>query len=77
MAVLGNVPLDRIDGQVHKTDYKQVALTILAGVLFILGWIPGRLFLGARIVATWAAHTWAGSAVRVGFNDGYKPRHSR
>lgn len=79
MTALENVPLDRIGGGAKKTDYKQVTLTILAGLLYIAGWLPGRLALGVRIVAAWAAHTWAGSAVRVGLSDGYhyKPRHGR
>jgi hypothetical protein len=74
---LPNVPVDRIGGQVRKTDYKQVTLLITAGVLYVLGWLPGRAVLGVRIVASWASHTWAGSALRVGFVDGYKPRHGR
>lgn len=70
MTVLENVPLDRIGGGAHKTDYRKVFLLILAGVLYIVGWLPGRTWLGVRIVAVWAAHTWAGSAVRVGWADG-------
>ena len=77
MSALDNVPMDRIGGRAHRTDYRQVALTILAGLLYIAGWLPGRACLGARIVGAWAAYTWAGSAVRVGFDDGYNPRHSR
>lgn len=78
MAVLSNVPADRIGEGARKTDYRRAILLILAGVLFIAGWLPGRILLGARILGTWAAHTWAGSAVRVGFVDGYnKPKHGR
>lgn len=73
MSALDNVPLDRIGGGATKTDYRKVALLILAGLLYIAGWLPGRLVLGVRIVATWAAHTWAGSAFRVGWADGFKP----
>lgn len=68
-----DVPMDRIGGGVKKTDYRKVFLLILAGLLYIAGWLPGRVWLGVRIVAVWAAHTWAGSAVRVGFADGSKP----
>lgn len=73
MTVLDQVPVDRIDGGVRKTDYRKVFLLILASLLYIVGWLPGRIWLGVRIVATWAAHTWAGSAVRVGWADGYNP----
>lgn len=79
MTVLDNVPADRIAGQVRKTDYRKVTLLILAGLLYVAGWLPGRAWLGVRIVAVWAAHTWAGTALRVGWTDGrdYKPRHGR
>lgn len=68
-----NVPLDRIGGQTRKTDYKQAFLLILAGLLYVVGWLPGRAWLGVSIVSAWAAHTWLVSAVRVGFADGCKP----
>lgn len=68
-----NVPVDRIGGQARKTDYKHVFLIIVAGLLYMAGWMPGRMWLGVRIVAVWAVHTWAGSALRVGFADGCKP----
>lgn len=79
MTALDSVPLDRIGGGVKKTDYRKVAALILAGVLYVAGWLPGRTWLGVRIVATWAAHTWAGSALRVGWVDGYhyQPRRGR
>lgn len=68
-----NVPLDRIGGQTRKTDYKRVLLLILAGMCFSAGWLAGRVWLGVRIVSVWAAHTWLGSALRVGWADGRKP----
>lgn len=68
-----DVPMDRIGGGVRKTDYRKVLLLILAGLLYIPGWLAGRFWLGARIVFVWAAHTWAGSALRVGWADGRKP----
>lgn len=79
MTSLENVPLDRIGGGAQKTDYRKVAALILAGVLYVAGWLPGRAWLGVRIVAKWATHTWAGSAVRVGWADGnqYQPQRNR
>lgn len=77
MTALDNVPLDRIGGGARKTDYRKVFLLILAGILYITGWLPGRVWLGVRIVAVWAANTWAGSAVRVGWADGYKPTQQK
>jgi len=74
---LPSVPADRIDSGTHKTDYKRVTKLVTAGVLYIVGWLPGRALLGVKIVAAWAAHTWPGSAIRVGFSDGHKPRHGR
>ena len=68
-----DVPVDRIGNGVHKTDYRKVLLLILAGLLYIPGWLLGRAWLGVRIVAVWAAHTWGGSALRVGWADGRKP----
>lgn len=73
MTVLDNVPVDRIGDGARKTDYRKVFLTILAGIFYITGWVPGRLWLGVRIVTTWAAHTWVGTAIRVGWSDGFKP----
>lgn len=71
-----DVPVDRIGNGVRKTDYRKVFLLILAGLLYIPGWLTGRAWLGVRIVAAWAAHTWPASALRVGWADGCKPPRS-
>lgn len=38
----------------------RVFLTVLAGVLYALGWLAGKV---------WAALTWSAAAVRLGFTD--------
>lgn len=50
-----------ITTQARQVRPGRLLLTILAGVFFVLGWVPGRLFLGV---------VWCCVAVKVGWQAG-------
>lgn len=60
MAVLDRVPVDEITEQARQVHLGRVVLTVLAAVLFSVGWLAGALFMSLA---------WAGSAVRVGWRQ--------
>lgn len=60
-SVLDRVPVDEITDEARQVDLGRVALTVLAGVLFAVGWLFGRLAL---------AIAWAGVAVKLGWRQG-------
>jgi hypothetical protein len=66
MSVLDAVPLEAISQRARTVDVGRVLLTVLAAILYGLGWIVGRAVF---------AIAWAGSAVRVGFTDGRRGPH--
>lgn len=65
MAVLDRVPVDHITDQARQADPAKVVLTVIAGVLFGLGWITAKVF-----GTLWLALAWAAVAVKVGWEQG-------
>jgi len=59
------VPLDAINTQAREIEFGRVALTVIAAVLFGVGWLVGKT---VRLV--WLALAWSFVAVRVGFQQG-------
>lgn len=72
--VLDRVPLDEISTEARQVDAGKVALTVLAAVLYAIGWVAGKVFtIVARIlVLVVRGAVWAGVAVKVGWNDARK-----
>lgn len=60
MAVLDRVPVDEITEQARQVHLGRVVLTVLAAVLFSVGWLAGAVFM---------ALAWSGTAVKVGWLD--------
>ena len=65
---LDTIPVDEITGQAKAAKPGRTALTVVAAVLFGLGWCAARLF-----AVLWLAVTWAFTAVRVGWQAAHGP----
>lgn len=62
MAVLERVPLNRITEHARQVQFTRTALTVLAGLLFGLGWLVAKVF-----GVLWLALAWSVTAVRLGW----------
>lgn len=71
-SLLEQVPVDAITAQARQVRFGRVALTVIAAVLFGIGWLTARLF-----GALWLALAWTGVAVREGWRAGRTPRVTR
>lgn len=71
-AVLDRVPVDRITAEARKIRFWRTVLTLLAGLLFLIGWSVAKAFGVAWLVAAWTA-----TAVKVGWLEGRKPHPVR
>lgn len=58
MAVLERVPLGRISAEAREIHFGRVLLTLLAAVLFGVGWVASKAVLSVA---------WVCAAVRVGW----------
>jgi hypothetical protein len=67
--LLARVPLERIDEQARRVEFIRTALTVLAGLLWLIGWAAGK-----SLGALWLALAWSAAAVRVGWSDARAPR---
>lgn len=70
--VLGRVPVDRITVEARQVHPGRLVLTVLAGVLYGIGWLAAKVLGGL-----WLAVAWAGTAVKVGWTDARKGRQTR
>ena len=64
-SLAGRVPLDAINTRAREVEFGRVLLTVLAGVLFGLGWLVGK-----TVKLVWLAVAWSFVAVKVGFEQG-------
>ena len=62
MAVLERVPYDRITEQARQVQFTRTVLTILAGLLYAVGWVAAKTLAGI-----WLTLTWSATAVRLGW----------
>ena len=60
-ALAERVQLEEITAQAVRVRPGRVLLTLVAAVFFVIGWLPGRLFLGVA---------WCAVAVKVGWQAG-------
>jgi hypothetical protein len=70
--VLDRVPVERITVEARQVDVGRLVLTVLAAVLYAVGWSAGKV-LGA----VWLALAWSGTAVRLGWQEARKPTGDR
>jgi uncharacterized membrane protein YedE/YeeE len=73
--LLERIPLDQISAEARQVRFSRVALTLVAGLLFGIGWVVAKAFGIA-----WLALAWSFVAVKVGFEAGRAssrpaPRH--
>lgn len=66
--LLTRVPVERINRQARDIHFWRTVLTILAGLLFGIGFLTAKAFGVA-----WLAMAWTATAVRVGWQDARKP----
>jgi len=62
------VPLDEITAQARAVHPGRTLLTVIAAVLFGVGWVTARVFAVA-----WLAAMWCGVAVREGWRASHGP----
>jgi uncharacterized membrane protein YedE/YeeE len=63
--LLERVPVDRISTEARQVRFSRVLLTVIAGLLFGLGWVVAK----ASGLA-WLCLAWSAVAVKVGFEAG-------
>lgn len=64
MAVLDRVPVDRISIEARQIHFGRALLTLIAALLYLIGWVPGKLTL---------ALAWCAAAVKVGWVEAHRP----
>lgn len=67
-AVLERVPVDRIGAEARDIHPGRTLLTIIAGVLYGLGWLAAK-----TLAVLWLAAAWSLAAVKVGWADARRP----
>jgi hypothetical protein len=71
LTILDRVPLDRISEQAREIRPGRALLTIIAAMLFALGWITAKM-----LTVAWLAILWSFAAVKVGWQEARpKPEH--
>lgn len=61
MTLLERVPVAQIGTEARDIHFGRLLLTVLAGLLFAVGWLLGRV---------WLAFAWTLAAVKVGWREG-------
>jgi hypothetical protein len=64
-SLLERIPAEEITRQAREVHFRRTALTVIAAVLFGLGWLAAKLLTGA-----WLALAWSVVAVREGWREG-------
>lgn len=64
MAVLDRVPLDKITAEARAISFVRTLLTLIAGVLFAVGWVAAK---SCKVL--WFVGAWTFAAVRVGWRE--------
>jgi uncharacterized membrane protein YedE/YeeE len=72
VALITRVPVDRINEQVKQVRFWRTVATVLAGLLWGIGWLAAKC-----CALTWLALAWAVAAVRVGWADARRPTGER
>ena len=63
------VDLQRISREAAKVQFGRTLLTAIAFLLYGLGWLAAKFF-----VVLWRAAVWSFVAVKLGWQDGMKPK---
>lgn len=63
--VLERVPVERINREARETHFWRTVLTLVAGLLYGVGWLAAKGF-----TLLWLVLAWSAVAVRVGWQEG-------
>lgn len=66
-SVMREVPVDRITREAREIHFWRTVLTLVAGLLYGIGWLVAKLFTGF-----WLALAWTFTAVKLGWQEGRK-----
>lgn len=66
--MIDRIPLERITTEAKEVHFGRTVATLIAGLLYMLGWVVAKVF-----GAFWFAAAWAATAVKVGWDEGRKP----
>ena len=61
---LERIPMGRIGEEARMATFGRTILTVIAGLLYGLGWL-----LAKGLGGLWFLAAWMGAAVKVGWND--------
>lgn len=64
MAVVDGTFVARVNAEAKEIHFWRTVATVLAAVLYGIGWAVGKVF-----VVAWLALTWTYAAAKVGFQD--------
>jgi hypothetical protein len=64
-SVLTRVPVDEINREARDIHFWRTVATLLAGLLFAVGWLVAKTF-----TVLWLAVAWTATAVKVGYQAG-------
>jgi hypothetical protein len=71
-SVLDRVPVSRITTQAKQVHAGRTALTLIAGLFFVLGWVTFKTF-----AVLWLALVWCAVASREGWREAKRSKVSR
>lgn len=67
MTFIDQVMTDRITAEARQIRFWRTVLTVIAGLLFGLGWLTCKVLRGL-----WLVVAWCSAAVKVGFQEARK-----
>jgi hypothetical protein len=67
MAFIDDSVINRINSEARDVRFSRIMLTILAGLLYGVGWIAARVF-----GLIWLTLAWSVIAIKVGWQEGRK-----
>lgn len=70
--LLERVDIDRISAEARQVQIGRTLLTLMAAVLYVVGWITAKVLIGIWIVAAWTF-----TAVRLGWQDAWSAHRRR
>lgn len=65
LSILDRIPVDRINTEARQIQFGRAVLTLLAGLLYVIGWTVAKVF-----AVIWLALTWSWTAVKLGWQEG-------
>lgn len=67
--ILARVPVDRITAQARTVHAGRVLLTLIAGALYLAGWVAFKV-----VAVLWLAMAWCAVATREGWRSAHGVR---